>query len=95
MINDELKSLFRWYDDINKQNRYKGYCKNLCDYRLITPTTNILPFQIRTSNPEGFALSITSWKIYCEDGTLYRTLDISGLILTQTDEVFYITFLTH
>jgi hypothetical protein len=71
MINDELHTGFRWYDNILKQNRYKSYC-GACDFKLISPCNKLLPFIIITYTIP------TSWKIYTKEGV--SVLDISSCL---------------
>ncbi len=56
---------FRFYDDINKQNRYKSHCQNQKVYELITPSNKLLPFFIKRTDDSRFPVSI---KIYDLDG---------------------------
>ena len=64
MIFDELHTGFRWYDSLDKQTRFKEYCSALCDYGLMSPCNDILPFQIRT---DSFSAP-TSWLLKYLDG---------------------------
>lgn len=73
MILDELHTGFRWYDQIEKQNRYKSYCANNCDYKLISQKSDLLPFIIKT---EDSGASLVSWKVFCEDGS--ASIGING-----------------
>lgn len=47
MIYGELPTVFPWYDDIRKQNKYKRNSEWSCPFRLITPRDALLPFQIK------------------------------------------------
>lgn len=47
MIYGELPTVFPWYDDIRKQNRFKKNSEWSCDFKLITPRDALLPFQIK------------------------------------------------
>lgn len=47
MIYGELPTVFPWYDDIRKQNRFKVNSEWSCDFKLITPRDALLPFQIK------------------------------------------------
>jgi hypothetical protein len=82
MIYNELKTGFRWYDALDKQNRFKEYCENACTYALISPCNDLLPFQIRTN---GFG-TITSWKLIYLDGTI-STSSVSSNVAFDFGEV--------
>lgn len=76
MIRDELNTGFRWYDDIDKQSRYKDYCAAVCEYKRLTPLNAILPFQFNTRDTP---VTISGWDIFCaEDDQLY--VDLGGSI---------------
>lgn len=47
MVYGELPTVFPWYDDIRKQNRFKRNSEHSCPFRLITPRDALLPFQFR------------------------------------------------
>lgn len=66
MIFNELKTAFRWYSALNKQNRFKGYCQQLCNFGLVTTCNDLLPFQINTP---AFGTP-TTWKLIYLDGTI-------------------------
>lgn len=81
MIYSESNTAFRWYDAIEKQNRFKEYCANLCDFALMSKCDDILPFQ-ESSNSLG---TITSWKLKYLDGTmLVPTVTTVGVKASQT-----------
>lgn len=90
---ETLNLPFRWYDDVLKQNRYKDYCAQNCDFQLITQCDRLLPFQIKTDGIEGGGL--TQWLIYDADGN--QVLDLSSVIgtfvevktLNDTDYIIY------
>lgn len=91
----EIKTPFPWYDDIDKQNRYKTACGASCDFKLLTPLNSIPPFEIRTGED---SVEVTSWKVYCsEDGSLAD--DITGqaviagkIVVTTKDNQDYLTY---
>lgn len=93
-----LNTPFRWYDDIDYQNRYKGYCQSVCDFKLITPNNKLLPFVIRTNLEfSGDIIEIfvaKTWKIYCSDGTLYIDLVayLGQISVTLIGGVYYIIY---
>lgn len=47
LIFDELPVAFPWYDKLEKQTRYKENADGVCDYKLISPSNALLPFQFR------------------------------------------------
>lgn len=93
MLTKELNTPFRWYDDILKQNRYKDFCKQICDFDLITPCDRFIPFQIKT---DGVApLGLNQWLIYDEDGNQVADLSIciaSNIEVKIVNGFDYITF---
>lgn len=93
MINDELNTPFRWYNDIDKQNRYKGHCAANCDYKLISRNDNLLPFQIRGETGEDSPI-VYSWTIHCaEDDAFYMSLDKDLLtVVSLVNGYYYIIF---
>lgn len=66
MINDELNTAFRWYNSLSKQNRFREYCAAVCDFALINPCDDLLPFQIKVP---VFGTP-TTWKVIYLDGTI-------------------------
>lgn len=89
----EINTPFVWYDDILKQNRYNTYCDAICDYKLISPTDTLLPFQIKTNEATYL---IQSWKLYCaDDDSLY--VDLSAYIgelqtFAPRNDYYYIVY---
>lgn len=92
-LTKELNTPFRWYDDVSKQNRYKDFCQQVCDYQLITPCDRFLPFQIKT---DGVAiLGLTQWIVYDIDGNQVADLSIcitSNIEVKTVDGYDYIIF---
>lgn len=88
MINDEIKTGFRWYDDPDKQIKNRNYCQAACDFKRLTPLNTVPNFQIRTTDTS--LVGFPSWKIYCaEDDQEY--LDITsktGNLSAHSDEGF-------
>lgn len=78
MITTQLNLPFRWYDDVLKQNRYKDFCAQNCDFQLITQCDRLLPFQIETDAilPAG----LVQWLIYDSEGN--EVIDLSNVIDT-------------
>lgn len=72
MLFDELPVAFPWYDSVMKQNRFRENCTGTCAYKLVTPRTNLLPFQFRR---EAKAEILTTWEILYEDGS--QAIDIT------------------
>lgn len=93
MISPEIKTPFRWYSDIEYQNRYKDHCIAACNFKLLTPLNSILPFQIRTT--DNSMVGVLALEIYCaESDELY--LDITSAITISTDAYdgfVYVTYL--
>jgi hypothetical protein len=94
MIEAPIKTAFPWYDDIDKQNRYKSNCASLCDFKLLTPLNTIPPFEIRTGEN---LIEVTSWKVYCIDGSLADDITaqatIAGrVVVTTVDGQDYLTY---
>jgi hypothetical protein len=78
MIFDELNTGFRWYDSLDKQTRFKEYCSTLCDYALMSPCNDVLPFQIRT---DSFGAPV-SWNLVYLDGTITTPIVLSSVAFT-------------
>lgn len=90
---ETLNLPFRWYDDVLKQNRYKDYCAQNCNFQLITQCDRLLPFQIKTDGLNGNFLN--QWLIYDADGN--EVLDLSSAINTfieiiTVDDTDYIIY---
>lgn len=92
MIQAELKTPLRWYNDIRKQNRYKSYCSASCDFSLVTQMNIVPPFQFDT---ELIAVNILSWTFHCKDGTEVFSAEtgilekIDSLTKVTTDYIQY------
>lgn len=86
MIFDEIDTGFKWYDSLSKQNRYKEYCAQLCDYALMSPCNDLLPFQIKTdsfSNP-------TSWTlVHIGDPIIITPVPATHTICIQAEAVSF------
>jgi len=94
MIFDELKTSFRFYDDLEKQNRYKENCLAVCEYKTPCPENTILPFQIRTGYDPS--LSFLHWYIKCENDDAIATdlFAFSGsIVITSSGDYSYISYL--
>lgn len=84
-----LFTAWRWYDNIDKQTRYKGNCSATCDYYLISGNDALLPFQLKT---ELQVLDIDEFKLVAVDGSCERLLDTTMI----HEEVFgSITYLIY
>lgn len=47
IFDNYIATPFRWYDAIEKQNRYKDHCQGQCGYKLLTPVSEgLLPFVV-------------------------------------------------
>ncbi len=66
MIFNELNTGFRWYDALEKQTRFKEYCQTMCDFALMAPCNDLLPFQIKS---DSFGQP-TEWLLKYLDGTM-------------------------
>ena len=73
MINTPLKLPFPWYKNVLSQNSYKAAYRGESCYRLITPNTRLLPFQIQDAAILK-ATAVSAWGIYSTDGTLVFNL---------------------
>lgn len=83
-----LFTAWRWYDDINKQTRYKEYCQELCDFHLLTGNDRLLPFQIRVP----VTSSGITWKLVSTDGQCEHYLDTTLLSTIGTSDEDRITY---
>lgn len=63
MIYEELKTFFRIYDSVDKQNRFfkPGSVDDV--FKLICPYDGLLPWQFRIPVPVGDGYDLSSWKI--------------------------------
>lgn len=92
MIRDELNTGFRWYDDIEKQSRYKDSCKAVCDYKRLTPLHKILPFQIYI--PASLT-EVYTWyiRIACDDSLAFDLTPYFSFLqvwtIDGTDRIIY------
>lgn len=85
MIFDGIHTSLMFYDDINKQNRYRDICYAVCDYRQLCPVDFLLPFQIKTEEDDTTILHYFYLK--CENRETYIDLDpLSGRIEIDTIE---------
>jgi hypothetical protein len=94
MIFDGLHTSLVFYDDIDKQNRYRDICEAVCDYRQLFPLDYLPPFQIKVEEDPGTVLSY--FYIRCENGEIYADLfSLFGRIDIDTEEgvATYITAL--
>jgi hypothetical protein len=91
MIFDELNTSFRFYDDLDKQNRYKENCASVCEYKLLSPIDTILPFQFKVGYEPS--LSLSSAYVRCEEDDSI-VVDISvylSLNFNSTTSFIYVT----
>lgn len=89
MIYSELKTAFKIYDRIEKQDRFLK--KNvLLDVKLLSPSDTPLPFQFRVPVADGGLFVITEWKVMRSDGTLAYNLgsNISHIENVRTNDGF-------
>ena len=94
MIDPTLKTIFRFYDSVVKQNYQKSYILNdVSSFELITPKDVFLPFQIkRSKNPDD------TINIYLVNINTNTTTDITSLIdsadieLVTTSDFDYIIY---
>lgn len=62
MLYNELPVAFPWYEKKEQQNRYGENVVPICDYKLITPSNSMLPFQFAKITVTG-TLPVT-WQIF-------------------------------
>jgi len=87
-LDPSLFSAFRFYDDVDKQTRYKSYCESACNFYLIADKSRLLPFMFRASSIGN----IQSFKLIGVDDGCENDLPI--ILLQQAtylgyDYVFY------
>lgn len=93
MIFNELNTGFVFYNDLDKQNRFRRNCSAVCDYILPCPYATILPFQVKI-NPDD-TTSVSSFQVICAsddslifDPTIFNLINIA----TIDDVATYLTF---
>lgn len=91
MIYDELKTAFRVYDDINKQDRFLKE-NTASAFMLIAYKDAILPFEFRIPGSEP--VSISKWQIMNLDGTVAvdLTSQTSLIEARQTSDYNYFIY---
>jgi hypothetical protein len=72
VIQDELKTAFRWYNSIDKQNRFKSYCSASCDFKLLAPLNSVPNFQFNTFVG---GVEVDVWRVLCA----YDDTDMGGI----------------
>jgi hypothetical protein len=65
MIYDELKISLPFYNDIEKQNRYREHCAAVCNFKWLWPEGNLPPFQLRLES--GSSAGVKTWYLRCAD----------------------------
>lgn len=87
-IYNELPTAFPWYDKKEKQQRFRENAQKLCDYRLISPRTGLLPFEIRFNQNVTQPLN---WELYDLNDNMVLSLafNIPALKGIQMEEGFY------
>lgn len=78
-----------WYDNQEKQNRYKEQCLANCDFCLLTGNDALLPFMFRKPSMSNV---INSWVLRSLDGVCEHNLDTSPLniaVFGVYDYVYY------
>lgn len=84
----DLHTGFKWYNDIEKQNRNKEYC-NECSFKLISKPNSFLPFIFR-ARPTTVLSNIV---IYCaDDDTELTTINSAYLSKTTIGNYDYISY---
>lgn len=94
MIFDEIKTALRFYDDLEKQNRYKENCKQICEYKTPCPENTVLPFQIRVGYDPS--LAFLHWYIRCESDESIATdlFAFSGsIVISSSGDYSHISYL--
>lgn len=81
-IFNDLPTAFPWYDNVQKQNRFKLNVKSDDWAGLITPQNALLPFEY-CFDPGGAVTidPVAEWKIYRLDDTLAHTIDAGSYSL--------------
>jgi hypothetical protein len=90
MIFDELNTSFRFYNDLDKQNRYKSNCIAVCDYKLLCPIDTILPFQFRVGYEPSLALSSAYIKCQKDDSIIFDASVYLSLNFNSTSDFTYV-----
>lgn len=90
MIFDELKTAFRFYDDLDKQNRYKENCKQICDYKTYCPENTILPFQFRVGYDPSLLLNSIYVKCVDDDSTIFDATTYITINLNSDNNFTYV-----
>jgi hypothetical protein len=86
-----LWSLWRWYDDTEKQTRNKNNCKSVCDFYLNCGQDALLPFQFRFQS-EDMPVDI-EWSLIAVDGSCEISIgDISGITISIVGDYYYVTY---
>lgn len=84
MIQNELHTAFRFYDSLDKQNRFKSQCAAICEFKLLSPLSRLLPFQFNTGTSN---VSVEVWRLMCAaDDT-----DMGGIPINLLDVVSFDT----
>lgn len=86
-----LPNLWRWYNDIDKQTRYKNECAVICDFYLFSGNENLIPFQFRFPYLLPIAYSII-WSLISVSDDCETFLDASMLTVTTIGGYNYITY---
>jgi hypothetical protein len=75
MLYNELNTSLRFYDDVDKQNRYRLNCLAVCDFKQYCPENNVLPFQFMAEYDT--TTDVTGWSVLCaSDGSEHVDLSL-------------------
>jgi hypothetical protein len=88
---NELPLVFPWYDNLQKQNRFKENADRAGIYGLLTPSNGLLPFQILRFLPITSA-TISSWQIFDLSGNLIASLFTGSFIQIDLSDRKYFLY---
>lgn len=95
MIFNELNTSLRFYNDVDKQNRFRDVCQSVCDYRQLCPPDSLLPFQVKTEYRSDAVFY--EWAVLCESNgeETYQLGAYSASVLINNieDKGTFITYL--
>jgi hypothetical protein len=99
LLGTELKTPFRWYDSLEKQNRFLPNCRGECLFQLFMPHNSLLPFQIRRQSVpnDEWSGEIATWRVYTLAHTMAYNLDayVDDIVRFRGDGAMYFTYQGH
>lgn len=87
-----LPTLWRWYNNIEKQNRNKNHCASICDFYLLSGNDSLLPFQFRFSTLLPISYTVT-WSLVSIENDCETFLDDSLITISYAAGFNYVTYL--